>query len=324
MTVLVVTHSGDNAAPERVVRAVRGRGGMAVRLDSDAFPGGIRMEVDPVSGGGLLALPAGPVPLRAVKAAWVRRLAVGHGLPREGLSPGERAACIGESRAALRAMLDGLQAPVLGRPGAVAAASDKLRQLRMAERSGLRVPETRVSNDPVSVRTLAARHEGGLVAKMLHAFAVPTPDGPQVVHTARVRPDDLHDLAGLAAAPMVFQQAVQAVREVRAVIVGERVLAAALPRDPSEPVDWRREALRLAGRWRPTQLPERTERGLLSLARRLGLAHGSADLLEDAYGRLWFLELNPAGEWLWLEEGAGLDISGALADALLSGVGDPG
>jgi glutathione synthase/RimK-type ligase-like ATP-grasp enzyme len=89
-------------------------------------------------------------------------------------------------------------------------------------------------------------------------------------------------------------------------------------------VDWRREALRLAGRWRPTQLPERTERGLLSLARRLGLAHGSADLLEDAYGRLWFLELNPAGEWLWLEEGAGLDISGALADALLSGVGDPG
>jgi glutathione synthase/RimK-type ligase-like ATP-grasp enzyme len=324
MTVLIVTHSGDNAAPERVAEAVRARGGAALRLDSDQFPGSIRAEIDPVRGGGTLALRAGMLPLRAVRGAWVRRLAVGHGLPLAALTADERAACLGESRAALRALLDAIEAPVLGRPGAVAGAQDKLLQLRLAARSGLDVPETRVSNDPVSVRTLAARHPGGLVAKMLHPFTVSTPEGPQVVHTHRVRASDLDDLGGLASSPMVFQQAITAVREIRAVIVGERVLSAALPREPGAPVDWRREAQRLAGRWRPTKLPERTERRLLDLARSLGLAHGSADLLEDASGRLWFLELNPAGEWLWLEQSAGLDISGALADALLSGVGDPG
>ena len=324
MTVLVVTHSGDNAAPERVVDAVRARGGAALRLDSDQFPGAVQVEIDPVGGGGTLALPEGIVPLGAIRAAWVRRLAVGHGLPVDGLTTGEREACLGESRAALRALLDAIGAPVLGRPGAVAGAQDKLRQLRLAARVGLEVPETRVSNDPISVRTLAARHRGGLVAKMLHPFALPARDGPLVVHTHRVRPADLEDLDGLASSPMVFQQAITAVREIRAVVVGDRVLAAALPREPDAPVDWRRDARRLAGRWRQTQLPENTVRRLLALARSLGLAHGSADLLEDADGQLWFLELNPAGEWLWLEDAAGLDIAGALADALLSGVGDPG
>lgn len=324
MTVLIVTHSGDNAAPDRVAAAVRERGGAALRLDSDHFPGAIRAEIDPVGGSGTLALPAGLVPLGAVRGAWVRRLAVGHALARDTLTGDERAACLGESRAALRALLDAIGAPVLGRPGAVAGAQDKLLQLRLADRVGLSVPETRVSNDPISVRTLAARHPGGLVAKMLHPFALDTPDGPLVVHTHRVRPSDLADLGGLAASPMVFQQAIEAVRELRVVIVGDRVLAAALPRAPGAPVDWRREAVRLAGQWRPTVLPERTTRRLLALSRSLGLAHGSADLLEDADGRLWFLELNPAGEWLWLEDAAGLDVSGALADALLSGVGDPG
>jgi len=324
VTVLVVTHRGDNSAPQRVIDAVRHRGGAALRVDSDDFPATVRLELDPVGGGGLLVLPVGPVPLRAVRSAWVRRLAVGHRLPREGLSSAERSACVGESRLAFRGLLDGLDAPMIGRPGVVTAAGDKLRQLRLAARSGLWVPETRVSNDPVSVRALAARHPGGLVAKMLHAFLVPTSAGPRVVHTERVAATDLEDLDGLGAAPMVFQQAVPARREIRAVIVGDRVLAASLPRHPDDPVDWRRDAVRLAGRWEATPLPERVERELLQLSRRLGIAHGSVDLLEDPDGRLWFLELNPAGEWLWLEEGAGLDVSGALADALISGVGDPG
>ena len=69
MTVLIVTHSGDNAAPERVAEAVRARGGAALRLDSDQFPGSIRAEIDPVRGGGTLALRAGMLPLRAVRGA---------------------------------------------------------------------------------------------------------------------------------------------------------------------------------------------------------------------------------------------------------------
>ncbi|MEC8423830.1 MAG: MvdD family ATP-grasp ribosomal peptide maturase [Myxococcota bacterium] len=324
MTVLIVTHSGDNPAPGRVAAAVRARDGTVIRLDSDRFPAAVGAAVDPTRGSGTLRLPSGTLSLDAIKATWVRRLAVGHGLSVAGLGLAERAACIGESRAALRAMLDGLVSPMLGRPWAVERARDKLWQLRVASGLGLDVPATRVTNDPSAVRALAARHSGGLVAKMLHSFSLPTPDGPRVVHTHRLGPADLDDLGGLAASPMVFQQAITAVRELRAVVVGERVMVAGLPREDRAPVDWRRDARRLMTRWGPATLPGPTVHRLIALCQALGLAHASVDMLEDADGRLWFLELNPAGEWLWLEEIAGLDVSGALADALLSGVGDPG
>ena len=323
LTILVVTHRGDNAAPAKVMEAVRHRGGVVRRLDSDLFPTAVRLEFDPVTDDGTLGLPSERVPLRSLQSVWVRRLAVGHALPRADMGVSERRACIAESRLSLVGMIDALDAPVLGRPAAVTAASDKIRQLRTAARAGLRVPETCISNDASGVARLARRNPEGLVAKMLHAFEIPGPDGPRVVHTTRVAPADLDELDGLAAAPMVFQQAIDARREIRAVVIGERVLAAALPRDRTEPVDWRRSAFSLGERWSAVALPESVERDLVRLTGWMGLAHGSIDLLEDAEGRIWFLELNPAGEWLWLEDVAGLDISGAIADALVSGVGDP-
>ncbi len=48
-----------------------------------------------------------------------------------------------------------------------------------------------------------------------------------------------------------------------------------------------------------------------------GLNYGAADFILTPGGRHVFLELNPAGEFFWLEHGPGLDISGALADVLL-------
>jgi D-alanine-D-alanine ligase-like ATP-grasp enzyme len=46
--------------------------------------------------------------------------------------------------------------------------------------------------------------------------------------------------------------------------------------------------------------------------RRLGLRFGGIDLLVDADGRHWFCELNPNGEWGWLQA-AGLPIADAVA-----------
>ena len=51
--------------------------------------------------------------------------------------------------------------------------------------------------------------------------------------------------------------------------------------------------------------------------RRLGLLYGAIDLVETPDGRHVFLELNPSGEFFWLEQQPGLPISAALADILL-------
>ncbi len=313
MTALVVTWSGDNAAPDRVLAALAARGVDAARLDTDRFPGDVRLALDPTLGRGHLVLPDRVLALSGLRAAWVRRLAVGHAAPDDG-PPGERAACLGESRAALVGTLDGLGCPVVGRPCVVAAARDKVRQLRLAAAAGLAVPPTRVTNDPAAVRALAAG--GPLVAKMLHAFAL----DDEVVFTSPVSATDLADLSGLARAPMVFQRAVPAVEELRVTVVGGRLYVAGLARSPDEAPDWRRDAAARAGAWGPATLSEGVAAGVRRVVADLGLSYAAVDLLRDADGTCWFLEANPAGEWLWLQD-AGLDIAGGLAELLSRGGG---
>ena len=50
---------------------------------------------------------------------------------------------------------------------------------------------------------------------------------------------------------------------------------------------------------------------------RLGLNYGACDFIVTPEGRHVFLEVNPAGEFFWLEKHPGLPIAGALADVLL-------
>ena len=312
--VLVVSHQGDNSAPDRVQDALERRGAEVWRLDSDRFPLDIQLAVGPAEARGWLETAAGLVPLDRLRGVWVRRLAIGHGLPVEG-DADVRAACIGESRRHLEAWLNGLDVAVMGRPVVLAGARDKLLQLRVARQAGLAVPDTLLTNNADSVRDFAASQPHGLVAKMLHAFALGADE--RVVFTSPVGPEDLVELSGLAASPMVFQQAVAAVAEFRVTVVGARALVARLPRAPGGSVDWREDAATLAQQWELGVLPSGVEAAVIRTVHTLGLRFGAVDLVADAAGTCWFLEVNPAGEWLWLEQNLGLPIADALAEELL-------
>jgi len=48
------------------------------------------------------------------------------------------------------------------------------------------------------------------------------------------------------------------------------------------------------------------------------LNYGAIDIILTPEGKHVFLELNPAGEFFWLERAPGLPISDAIADLLLS------
>ncbi|MBL1099538.1 hypothetical protein [Streptomyces coffeae] len=66
-------------------------------------------------------------------------------------------------------------------------------------------------------------------------------------------------------------------------------------------------------------LPEHLDKALLSYLDHFGLVSGSFDLAIDRAGNYWWLELNPNGQWGWLEEHTGLKMSAAFADLLTRG-----
>ncbi|HEX8633160.1 MAG TPA: hypothetical protein VF703_03305 [Pyrinomonadaceae bacterium] len=320
MTVLIITHSGDNESVALVAESVRKRGGTSFRLDTDRFPTEVRLVARYGETPEQLTLADGEqmLDLRDVSAIWHRRLNVAGRLP-GGMDAQLRRAAYGESRATLLGMLATLDAFRLDAEPLIRQAENKQLQLRIARESGLDTPRTLITNDPSAVRAFARTCERGMVTKMLSSFAVYEDDTEKVVFTNPVAAEDLDDLEGLRLCPMTFQEQVPKRLELRVNVVGRRVLAAAIDSQASARAthDWRRDGIRLIDAWQPYTLPPEVEESLLRLMDYFKLNYGAADFIVTPEGRHVFLEVNPAGEFFWLEHHPGLPVSAAIADVLL-------
>lgn len=320
MSVLIITKSDDNECIESVSEAIRQRGGRPFRFDTDRFPTEIGLIAEYVKGAERLMLISkeGELDLREVTAIWHRRLMIGGRIP-VSLDPQLRIASIGESSGTVKGMLASLKAFRMDPEPIIRHAENKQLQLEAAREIGLETPRTLITNDADAVRSFARSCEDGMVTKMLSSFAVYEDGAEKVVFTNPVRPQDLEDLDGLKLCPMTFQERVPKSLELRATVVGDRVFAASIDSQASAPArhDWRKDGAALLESWKHYELPRDVEKRLLRLMDYFLLNYGAIDLILTPDGRHIFLEINPVGEFFWLESYPGLPISAAIADVLL-------
>jgi MvdC family ATP-grasp ribosomal peptide maturase len=319
-TVLLLTHSGDYFTVERVAEALARRGARPFRLDTDLFPEEVRLSarLGGVGRAHLIEARGERVWAEEVGAVWARRLWA----PRldERLGEELRALCARESFAALEGFLDGLGAARwVNEPRRERAAEDKLRQLRVAREEGIEVPRTLVTNDAEVLRNFFRETRGRMVTKLLRPLTVAMGAAPLFVYTSDVTEADLESAEQLRHCPSIFQERVEKERELRAVYVGGRFFVGAIDARASArgATDWRRAAPEECP-WQHDELPGDVAARLDALMRRLGLRYGALDLIRTPDGRHVFLEVNPGGEFFWLERRPGLPISAAIAELLLS------
>ncbi|MEO7442979.1 MAG: alpha-L-glutamate ligase, partial [Acidimicrobiales bacterium] len=133
--------------------------------------------------------------------------------------------------------------------------------------------------------------------------------------TRLLREDELELLDSVRLAPAIFQEYVPAVADLRVTVVGPRIFATAVsPAPGGYQVDYRMD---LDGaEYRPTELDPATEKLVNALMERLGLVYGAIDFRRTPDGEEVFLEVNPAGEFLFIEERTGQPISQAMASLL--------
>ena len=67
----------------------------------------------------------------------------------------------------------------------------------------------------------------------------------------------------------------------------------------------------------PCELPAEVVDGLRRLMARLGLRYGAVDMRLRPDGAYVFLEINPAGQWLFIEEATRQPIAASLARLLV-------
>jgi hypothetical protein len=224
--------------------------------------------------------------------------------------------CVSEWSAVLRSLWNALEGRWLNSPFAILRAEDKPRQLAVATGLGFRVPETIITNDQQAAVGFAEQRS--IVGKPLRQALLERGESGEVIFTSRLSRADLADADTVSLAPCIFQREIIKKCDVRVTVVGSNVFAVAIASQATDDTatDWRKgsnpdlvhESIEL-----PTELAERC----VALAQSLDISFGAIDLVLDQSEQYWFLEINPNGQWAWIERRTGLPITRAIVDALL-------
>ena len=216
------------------------------------------------------------------------------------------------------AVLDDLEClHVPARRSIVRAAQEKVPQLTLARSLGFEVPETLMTNDPDELLDFYRIHNGKVVTKAAAVRVDPLVRGGYCGYTRRLHPRDLIAAHDVSLCPVTAQVYVEKRLELRVTIVGADLFAAEIHSQSTRQtrVDWRHYDDRYTVH-QAHELPDPVARRCRELVDRMGLVYGAIDLVLTPDGRYVFLEINPNGEYQWIEDATGLPISDRIAKLL--------
>ena len=309
--IAVVSHAEDPHA-EAVLRHLRELGAPATLIDLSALPDratltiaydGARQPRMRYRNG-----TAGALDLSEIRTAWWRRPQVPD--PATIVDPEVRLFVLNEWQEAVSGLWQLLDARWVNDPKRDEIASRKAYQLAVAAQVGMRVPETLVTSDPAEATAFVEANRKERV--IFKTFSCTHEIWRE---TRLLRDEELALLDNVRFAPVIFQEYVEAEADLRITVVGDELFAAAIDsRDTDYPVDFRMSLGQADVQ--AVELPEHVVRDLRTFMSRLGLAYGAIDMRRTPSGEYVFLEINTAGEFLFVEDRTGQPIARAVATLL--------
>jgi len=194
----------------------------------------------------------------------------------------------------------------------------KLPQFGLAARTGFDLPDTLITNSPQEFLDFYRKHNGKIITKPA-AVTVDSPAKGLMTGYARpVRPSDLVHFQDLQLCPLIVQVYVEKAVELRVTVVGSDVFAAEIHSQATQrtKIDWRRYDEGNTPHFEHT-LPDKVSKLCLAMTHSLGLVYSAIDLILTPDGRYIFLELNPNGQYQWIEHLTGLPITDRIARLLI-------
>ncbi len=188
--------------------------------------------------------------------------------------------------------------------------NNKSVQLVLAERCGMRVPRTLMSNTPGDVRAFLENSHHKTICKGFfpHIWKKDDSEALAVTETFEITASQLPADEVLTYAPAIYQEMVAKQFDVRMVLMGETIYSYSI-RTPKGRLDWRQDTAQGLVEIETIETPPEVAQAALAFARQARLTFGSLDFAVDNDGRWWFLEINEQGQFLWLEQfGSGINI----------------
>lgn len=207
-------------------------------------------------------------------------------------------------------------------------------QLVLAKSVGLKIPRTIITNDVKNANNFVASNKESIYKVLSWYFNVP--DAPEIsgltndeifklyshtscetIYTTKIKSTDINRYqSSVKNAPCQFQELIIKKYEYRINVVGSDIFTAKINSQHKEHtrLDWRKD--QLADMYSISGLPKNIEDKIVEFHKRSGLVIAAYDFIEDINGEFYFLECNPGGQWLWIEDKLKMPISDSLVEYL--------
>lgn len=317
--IAILTNAGD-ATSDFFEAQIRRKSLKYVRINTEWLPAvGLTYHLCNDSAEATIRIDSLTLDIRKISSVYYRRprVPVLHDIPGQ---PGTARWMASELRKAWGGLLASANwLKWVNHPLAISGATYKPEQLSRASAYGLSIPESLITSDPGVAHEFCTRHNWDVIAKPIgHGLVYGDAEGDDwLIYTNRLDKDHAHLLHRISSCPTLFQQRIDKRLDLRITVVEDVCISVALhsqERDHSM-IDCRRENMR-GMRYTSYELPDRIARQLVSLTHSYGLYYSAIDIGLTDDGVHWFFEINPAGQWAWLEQIAGAPISDQLIKCL--------
>lgn len=209
---------------------------------------------------------------------------------------------------------------VVNRPHNQYYANNKIDQINFALQfgEGIAVPDTIVTNNPDNVKGFYERHDGKICFKLHKGAVVNSSKGYLVVYTSLVTAEHMARVSLVSQNPSLFQEYIEKDFEVRIVATEQDATGIAIYSQQSaiSKIDSRKYDLKNVPH-KKIELPANVKKFCSEILANYGLHFGVIDFIYSREGKYVFLELNPNGQWLWLEHESGYNLTKEVAENLL-------
>lgn len=332
--IVIITTQYDSHT-DAMIRLLGEMGQEPIRLNTDDIPqrSDVTLTLNGAGWKGHIRLPSTGrrIDITDIRSIWWRRPEP-FKLPK-GMSEQEKSFARFELGHLFAGLWPLLQCYWISVPSNIRQAGWKPEQLARAQRMGFETPKTLVSNEPATVRGFyeTCRSQGrDIVFKLMgdpslgalnaSGELTMTTAKPKVTQTTLITEKELALLDSVRLIPGFFQEYIPKRVELRVTIIGDEVFAAEILSQEHEAtrVDWR--SMAVIPTYRKAELPTDVAERCLAYVKSYGLNYSAMDLIHTPDDRYVFLENNPNGQFLFVQERApDIRLLEAMAACLIRG-----
>ncbi|WP_088186372.1 MvdC/MvdD family ATP grasp protein [Desulfosporosinus sp. FKA] len=205
----------------------------------------------------------------------------------------------------------------LNHPKYIFLSNNKIEQLAVARKMGMTIPDTLITSNKDAIRHFAKMHKSVIAKAVKHGFYA-FDDEVYLAFTQQIDDSYLERIEKYATVPMILQKRIDKEYDIRINVIGDKVFATAILSQeyPISQLDWRVWDVceKFDLKHKPIKLPVDIEKKCITINEHFHLGFSAIDMALSKTGEYIFLELNPNGQWAWIEENTGYPLRDTIID----------